>query len=324
MAIYKTAFAPAIFILLVSCSGLKKTQVEATEKYAVATKGISRVPSDIYFRIYQLKAESQTLQLNTLLATNDQTKESIELIKNDYEEKVKFMSIAEEYSTAYMIVEKYATLVLCLINDKYLKEFNKTKTTWQGSFEKMIYRYNTVSVTKIPSSVSNFTANVIQQLGKLKIGQLQKKYLKEAIHTARIPFENICDDFIQLDSLKIKSELTTLPVYLDNNYANFLENVRAYEKQGNNPYLFYNQYTPIYTSWLNQLGELNALSNNTVNVFRKLKTTYAVLEAFIDGNGAKVIPPEIDELMKEYGTLIETYQKFQIRKEKLNAAALTN
>ncbi len=64
----KSAIAICCALVLISCSGLRKSQVTATENFALATKGISRVPADIYFRIHILKAESQTLQLNTLLA----------------------------------------------------------------------------------------------------------------------------------------------------------------------------------------------------------------------------------------------------------------
>lgn len=298
--------------------------MEAAEKYAIATRGISKVPADIYFRIYQLKAESQTLQLNTLLATNDQTVESIQFLKKDYEEKIKFLKIAEAYAVSYQIVEKYASLVLCLVNDRYLKEFTKSKNAWQASFDNMIVKYNKLSVTEIPSSVSSFTASVIREIGKLKIAQLQKKYLKEAISTARMPFENICDDFILLDSLRIRSELINLPTYLDNNYANFLENMRAYELQGNNPFYYYKEYTPLYTGWLSQLDELTLLSESSVKAFRKLRTTYAVLEEFMGQKNAKALPVEIEELMTEYSSLIDTYQKIQTRREKLNAASLVN
>ncbi len=311
-------------LLLYSCTGLKNSQVEATKDFAIATKGISRVPSDIYFRIYQLKSESQTLQLNTILSTNDKGKESIDLLKEDYAEKIKFLKIAEEYSASYMIVEQYANLVMCLLDNSYLKEFSKSKEAWKVSFDRLVRRYNTVSVNKIPSSVSSLTANIIQELGKLRIGQLQKKYLKEAIHVAREPFENICDDYMLLDSLKIKSELANLPGYLDNNYANFLENIRAYEKQGNNPYYYYSQYTPIYSSWLNQVEEITSLSSKTMEAFRKLKTAFGKLEEYVNSNRPGAIPEEINVLMTEYGIMIDTYKSFQNQRVKLNASSLVN
>ena len=318
----KTIIAVFTLSVFYSCSGLKKTQIAATENFAIATKGISRIPSDIYFRIYQLKSESQTLQLNTLLATNDQPKESIKLLKEDYAEKIKFIEIADAYSTSYQIVEKYASLVMCLLSESYLKEFSKSKDSWQGSFEGLIKKYNHVAVTKIPPSVGNLTASIIQELGRLRIAQLQKKYLKEAIHTARKPFENICDDFILLDSLKIKSELNNLPEYLDNNYANFLENIRAYEKQGNNPYYYYKEYTPIYSNWLSQINELTVLSANTLQAFRSLKTAYGQLEDYVNTSKPGAMPDAIKILMNDYGVLIETYRKFQYQRDKLNTGAL--
>ncbi len=311
-----------LLLLLASCSPLKKSQVQATEKFALATKGISRIPSDIYFRIYLLKAESQNLQVNTILATNDLASESIQLLKTDYAERLRFMQLAEEYSTAYKIVEEYAALVLSLLRPDYLDEFKKSRILWMAGFDKLVKNYNAVSITKMPSSVSRFTTEVVQAIGKISFGALQKKYLRQAIHTARIPFENICQDFITIDSLKISSELKNLPSHLDNNYANFLENIRAYEKQGNNPYYYFSAYTPIYTNWLTQVGEIQVLSTETVTAFRQLKSTFAVLEAYIDGNGKSSDVPEIDLLMEQYEVLAKTYSTFENRRQKLSAAGL--
>jgi hypothetical protein len=315
-------FAIVLLVFFYSCSGLKNSQIQVAKSFALATKGISKVPTDIYYRIYQLKAESQTLQLNSLLATNDAPKESIQLLKNNYEENAKFIEIAESYSTSYKIVEKYATLVLCLLSETYLKEFNKSKDTWQSSFEGLIKKYNSVAITKIPPSVGNLTASIIQELGQVRIARLQKKYLKEAIYTARKPFENICDDFILLDSLKIKSELANLPDFLDNNYADFLQNIRAYERQGNNPYYYYKEYTPIYSNWLLQINELKTLSANTIKAFRSLKNAYGQLEDYVTAAKASFVPNGIKTLMTDYAALIETYEAFQYKKEKLNADTL--
>lgn len=321
MRINSGIFLIIIFVLS-ACSSLKKSQVQATENFALATKGISRIPSDIYFRIYQLKSESQSLLLSTALSTNNEVNESIQLLKNEYDEKMKFIKIAEEYSAAYLIVEEYATLVLCLLNEDYLRAFEKSKASWQISFDNLIKRYNSVSVKKIPASLGRFTGSVVEEIGKLKIKQLQKRYLKEAIHTSRLPFENICDNFILLDSLKIRGELNNLPAYLDNNYANFLENLRAYEEQGNNPFHFYNTYSPVYFSWLSQLNELDDLSTNTITAFRTLRKTIGILETFIDGNGSQKIPNEIYELMENYAALQNTYQSFQNKREKLDTRGL--
>jgi len=301
---------------------LTKTQVSTTKNFAIATKDISRIPSDIYFRIYQLKAESQTLQLNAILATNDSTKESIQFLKHDYDEKIKFLEIADGYSTSYQIVEKYASLVLCLLDDSYLKEFNKSKDAWQTNFTGLIQKYNQVAVTKIPPSIGSFTSSLINELGQLKIGQLQKKYLRNAIQVARVPFENICEDFILLDSLRLKSELSNLPDYLDNNYANFLENIRAYERQGNNPYNYYKEYSPIYSGWLSQINELNALSTAAVQAFRSLKEGFGKLEEYINESKPGPPPHEIAVLMKDYRALMETYGRFQRQREMLMASSL--
>ena len=297
-------------------------QTSTARNFAIATKDISKIPSDIYFRIYQLKSESQTLQLNALLATNDSAKQSIQFLKNDYAEKISFIEIADAYSTSYQIVEKYASLVLCLLDNSYLKDFTRNKDAWQTNFTGLIHKYNQVAVTKIPPSITNFTSSIISEIGQLRIAQLQKKYLRNAFEIAREPFENICEDFILLDSLKLKSELGNLPDYLDNNYADFLENIRAYERKGNNPYNYYKEYSPIYSGWLSQINELNALATAAVQAFRSLKEGFGKLEEYINESKPGPPPHAIAVLMKDYGELMETYGRFQRQREMLKAASL--
>lgn len=311
----------SICLAFISCSGLKRSQVVATEKFALATKGISRTPSDIYFRISTLKSESQSLQLSSILATNDSSSESIRLLKENHAEQAQFLRLAEEYSTAYFIVEKYTDLVLSLLRTSYMDGFIKSKGAWQSSFDKLVTRYNAVSLRKIPSSVGNFTATVLQQLGRMKLGDLQKKYLLEAIRTAHEPFENICNDFITLDSLKISGELNNLPAYIDNNYASFLENIRGYETGGNNPYFYYNAYSPIYNNWLNEMSEVKLLTRQSMAAFRQLRDSYTELENFVAGNGKTTDLPQIDLLINRYEDLKDTYRRFEYKRSKLTMSA---
>lgn len=310
-----------VLIAMASCSSLKRSQVIATEKFALSVKGICRTPTDIYFRISTLKSESQSLQLSSILATNDSASESIRLLKENHEEQTQFLRLAEEYSTAYFIVEKYTDLVLSLLKTSYMDGFIKSRTGWQGSFDKLVTRYNTVSLRKIPSSVGNFTATLLQQMGKMKLGALQKRYLLEAIKTAHEPFENICNDFITLDSLKISGEIANLPAYIDNNYANFLENIRGYETGGNNPYFYYNAYSPIYNNWLNELNEVKLLTRQSLIAFRQLKDSYNELEQFVAGNGKSSDLPQIDALVQRYEDLKETYRRFDYKRSKLTMSA---
>jgi hypothetical protein len=179
-----------------------------------------------------------------------------------------------------------------------------------------------MAVTKIPSSVGSLTSSIISEMGQLRIAQLQKKYLRSAIQTARAPFENICEDFILLDSLKLRNELANLPNYLDNNYANFLENIRAYEKEGNNPYNYYKEYTPIYSSWLSQINELNELASRTIEAFRSLKTCIGELETYVNASNPGPPPGAFKDLMRIYSDLIGVYSKFRFQREKLIEASL--
>lgn len=304
-------------LLLAACSGLQKTQITATEKFAIATKGISRTPSDIYYRISFLKSESQNLQLSSILATNDSVNGSLALLRENFNEQNEFIKLADQYSTAYYIIEKYTDLVLSLLKTSYMDGFLRSKPGWQSSFDNLVASYNRGSIKKIPSSVGNFTASLLQQIGKMKLGALQKKYLLEAITTAHEPFNNICNDFITLDSLKITSEIQNLPSFIDNNYGNFLENIRAYETGGNNPYYYFNSYTPIYNSWLTQVNEIKVLSSKSILAFRQLKVAYDELETFVSGNGKERPLPQLDELIVKYEDLRDTYRKFDNKRSKL-------
>lgn len=304
-----------------ACSPINKAQVTEAANFAQATKTISRMPADIYFRLYSLKAASQSLQVNSLISTSDDAVESIQLLKSDFAERQQFMQLVEEYSTAYKIVEEYANLVLSLLDQKYLQEFRKQEPTWQLSFDKMIKQYNNASLTKISGSLSRFTAAVVQDIGQLGLKSLQKKYLKQALQEAHIPFLIICEDFIVLDSLKIAGELATMPSHLDNNYANFLENIRAYELKGNNPYNNYTAYSPIYTSWLSQVEEIKVISQRAVAGFRKLRDAYPALQQYIETENNRPVK-EMEALMDQYEKIISTYNKFKNRQLKLSAVEL--
>lgn len=304
-----------------ACSPINKAQVTEATKFAQATKGISRLPADIYFRLYSLKAESQSLQVNSLISTNDNATESINLLKSDFAERQQFIELAEEYSTAYKIVEEYANLVLSLLDQKYLQEFKKAEPTWQLSFDKMIKQYNNASLTKISGSLSKFTASVIMDIGRLSLRSLQKKYLKQALQEAHKPFIIICEDFIVLDSLKIAGELANLPSHLDNNYANFLENIRAYELKGNNPYNNFSAYSPIYTRWLSQVEEIKLISKRAVVGFRELRDAYSPLQKFMEGTGQRPVA-EMEALMDQYEKINSTYNKLKNRQLKLSAVGL--
>ena len=312
-------------LLLYSCAGLKPAQINAVEKYTIVTKGITAIPQEVYRRVYQLRSQSQSLQLSGVIATNEFAKESIEALQLDLNDKIKFINLVDSFAYAYKIVGKYADLVHSLLSQSYLKEFSKNKKEWQSSFDGLVKTYNTASVkrtppaTKIPPSVGSVVANVINELGSAKIKSLQKKYLKQAISTAREPFEGICDDFLNTDMPKIRKELVELPSFINANYKDFLNNIKAYEtKQGNNPYNYYKLYLPIYLNWQIQLSELNILVNQLEICIRSLRNSYGVLDSYIGlEKVGKDIPPALQQLDTDYYTLLETITKFADAREKL-------
>jgi hypothetical protein len=324
-SLIKAGTAIAVISLLVSCSTLKPAQINAVEKYAIVTKGISTIPSDIYFRVYQLRSQAQSIQLSGVIATNESERESIEALQTDFNDKFKFLDLVDSFSYAYRIVGNYADMVRSLINESYLKEFTKHKKEWQSSFDGLVTTYNAACVkrmppsTKIPSSVGNIVSNVIQEIGSLKIKSLQKKYLKAAISTAREPFEGICDDFLNTDIPKIRKELDGLPSFINENYKDFLNHLKVYEsQQGNNAYNYYRSYIPIYSNWQLQLKELNILVNKLSDCILSLRNGYGVLEAYISTeNSNSETPAELKKLDSDYVILLETIARFSDARERL-------
>ena len=110
-SLIKAGTAIAVISLLVSCSTLKPAQINAVEKYAIVTKGISTIPSDIYFRVYQLRSQAQSIQLSGVIATNESERESIEALQTDFNDKFKFLDLVDSFSYAYRIVGKCADMV---------------------------------------------------------------------------------------------------------------------------------------------------------------------------------------------------------------------
>jgi hypothetical protein len=326
---YYTQLKSCIYIyiicLLFSCASLKPSQINAVEKYTAVTKGISAIPPDVYNRVYQLRSQTQTLQLSGVIATNESAPESIEALQLDLNDKLKFLDLVDSFAYAYKIVGKYADLVHCLISESYLKDFTKNKNEWQSSFDGLVKTYNAAcakripSPTKIPPSVGSIAANIIKELGSAKIKSLQKKYLSAAIITARKPFEGICDDFLNTDIPKIEKELTALPSFINENYKDFLNNLKAYElKQGNSPYNYYKLYLPIYLNWQVQFRELNALVNQLSVCILSLRNSYGVLENYITSVKVnKDIPAELLQLENDYFSLLNTIAKFSEARERL-------
>jgi hypothetical protein len=311
--------------LLFSCVGLKTSQVNAVEKYTIVTKGISAIPPDVYNRVYQLRSQTQTLQLSGVIATNESARESIDALQLDLADKLKFLDMVDSFAFAYRIVGKYADLVHCLISESYLKDFTKNKKQWQSSFDGLVTTYNAScskripQPTRIPPSVGSIAANIINELGSAKIKSLQKKYLKAAVSTARKPFEGICDDFLNTDIPKIEKELAELPLFVNENYKDFLNNLKAYEtKQGNSPFNYYRSYLPIYLNWQVQLRELNTLVKQLHTCILSLRNSYGALEDFISNDKAgNEIPAEIVQLDADYLSLLDTIAKFSEARERL-------
>ena len=137
-----------LVIFLLSCSGLKKdASYLAIEKFSSSAKGLSAVPPELYFRIYQLRAQTQTLQLSGMIATNELAKESIEALQLDLNDKIKLLDMADSFGSAYRIMYLYAEMLQAVADPVYLDDFSKNKKEWETSFTVLVKTYNTAGGT---------------------------------------------------------------------------------------------------------------------------------------------------------------------------------
>ncbi len=313
-----------ILFTLSCCTGIKPIAITAVEKYSTVAGGLSALPPKLYNRAYQLRMQTQTLQLSALIATNPSSKESIAALQTDLNDKLQFLAMADSFGYAYQIMGKYAELLHAIISPVYLKDFVKNKKEWETSFTTLLKTYTTTTGEKLPAtafnnSIGGFTAELIKQLGSGKIKTLQKKYLKAAITNARISFEAICDNFLTADIPKISNELRALPGFIDENYKDFLNNIQAYEnKQGNNPYNYYKLYLPLYLNWQLELRELNTLAQQLTVCFSSLRNAYAQVEyCIINSDTITELPKELTVLESEYNLLVSTISKFSASRERV-------
>jgi hypothetical protein len=332
--LYLGMFTPAYFFkysniaflssFLTSCAGLKPAQVTAIEKYSTVLKGLSASPPDIYNRVYQLRAQTQTLQLSSLIATNQSAKESIEALQLDLNDKLKFINMVDSFSAAYKIMGMYAQMLQAVVSPVYLKDFSKNKKEWETSFTVLAKTYYTTSghlpvASPLNTSLGGITAAIIKSIGSVKIKTLQKKYLISAITAAQVSVKTICDDFITIDIPRIKSELSVLPSFINENYKDFLNNIQVYEsKQGNNPYNYYKLYLPVYLNWQLELKELNTLLQQLDICFRSLRQTCSILNEYLtDNNVTNTIPGELLILENNYLLLKNTLIKFSDARDRV-------
>jgi hypothetical protein len=313
-----------IFLFTLSCcTGIKPLAVTAVEKYSTVAGGLSTLPPKLYNRAYQLRMQTQTLQLSAVIATNSSAKESIAALQTDLNDKLQFLDMVDSFGYAYQIMGKYAELLHAIISPVYLKDFVKNKKEWETSFNVLLKTYSTTGqklpATAFNNSVGGFTAELIKQLGLGKIKTLQKKYLKAAVTNARISFEAICNNFLTVDIPKISNELQALPNFIDENYKDFLNNIQAYEnKQGNNPYNYYKLYLPLYLNWQLELRELNTLARQLTTCFKSLRDTYAQFEYCIThADTIRELPKELTALEAEYNLLTNTISKFSAARERV-------
>ena len=319
----KTCACSFLLCHLLACSGLKKSQVAVVEKFSGIAKGLSAAPADLYYRVYQLRAQTQTLQLSGVIATNESAKESIEVLQLALNDKLQFLDMVDSFGNAYKIMYLYSEMLQAVANPGYLKDFSKNKKEWETSFNVLVKTYNTASghvaaTTPLNNSLGSITAAIIKAAGSAKIKTLQKKYLKTALTHAQAPFEAICDNFINTGIPRIRNELAALPPFINENYKDFLNNLQAYEtKQGNNPFNYYRHYLPVYLNWQLELKELNTLMQQLDSCFRSLRNACSMLNnCLAAGNKTTAVPPELTLLEDNYSALKITLAKFSEAREK--------
>jgi len=110
-----------------------------------------------------------------------------------------------------------------------------------------------------------------------------------------------------------------LPSFINENYKDFLNNLKVYEtKQGNSPYTYYKLYLPIYLNWQIQLRELSNLVTELRTCIQSLRNAYGALDDFVSAaNAGNEMPKEIIQLDKDYLSLLNTIAKFSDARDRL-------
>ncbi len=319
---FKLVYVLVLILAVQGCSTLKPAQVQATEKYARVAIGVSKVPADLYARLYKLRNEAQTLQVSTFMATGTNSSESVDYLTKDFESQQSFLSLSRQYATAYRIVEQYGELVLSLVNPQYQKRFEESKVLWLSGFDKLLTKYNSLAQKQIPVALGTFTRTLVGEIGRVSYGRLQKKYLLQTLQMASEPLQRISEDYQAIDSIKIARELQALPKTLQSCYINFLDNARSLQNNGNDPYTLHTAYVPMYQGWLTELADVRVISEKELKAIKKLQSTYANLVAIVSGSTDAIHYAEIENLMLAYGELAEGYEFIDKRNQLLDTKSL--
>ncbi len=304
---------------IVSCSSIKPNQIVMAENYATVIKGVSTVPEEIYFRMYQLKSQSQQVQLSGLISTSNKSAEMMEYMEQGFIDRLSFLNLVDSIADAHKIVTKYSEFLLALIDKDHLNKFSLHKKEWQSSFDLLTSRYNSNSLKtnpkfiSIPPETSGLVASIINEIGSKKIKSLQNKYLFSAIAQANGLLKNIYQNFLKFDIPRLHAEMNEMPSYVKENFQDFLTNINAYEKSaGQNPYNYYKYYMPIYNNWQLQIREAGILINKMEYCINNLVASLDVFEqAMKDNVSPDDLPPEIEKLNKSFADLNDTQARFE-------------
>lgn len=324
MWLFKTCtmrFSPLVLLLffIYSCAGVRKTELDAIAKFATATHGISKTPTDLYLRVNQIKNESDLLQQSTLIAQNDSIDYTMSILRQHFDNQVRVMNTAEQSSNAYRVLERYAQLLLLLSAPDYLKEFIVAKEAWQQSFDSLLVTYDKVAATPLPASLGKFCGELVAVCGKKRLQYLQRRFLKSAIQNGAAPITEISMLYTSGQGRALGKEIEYLEQYVAANFRDFLENVKLYEDAtGINPYNYYNQYLPIYIGWLHQIREMKAVHAETMKAFTNLGPAIVqVQSAFRKKDQLQQLLAQCKLLYFDYLSIAGTYKKFEAERAAL-------
>lgn len=316
-------FSTCIYLLLCllcSCAGVRKSELDAIAKFATATHGISKAPTDLYLRVNRIKSESDLLQKSTLIAQDSNINNTMNNLRQHFTDQVQVMNTAEQSSNAYKVLERYAQLLLLLSAPDYLKEFIVEKEAWQKSFDSLVVTYGKIATTPLPPSLGKFCGELVGVCGKKRLQYLQRRFLKGAIQNGAFPITEISMLYTSAQGRVLGNEIDGLEEYVSTNFRDFLENVKLYEdSNGINPYNYYNQYLPMYISWLHEIREMKAVHAETMKAFSSLGPAVAQVQAaFRKKDQLPQLVNQCKLLYFDYLSIAGTYQKYQEERKALS------
>ena len=291
-----------------SCSTLQNPHKQNVKAFAVAAKGLSLAPGELYQNVSDYRHELRTIESATLFTTD----KVIPRLNAILETKRAFEKNAAQVKGAGLLIVSYTECLLALVDDGYYKNLNAGSKDLSLQLTAALSTYNKSFNKQLPVSVGGFLGLVVNQIGSVKLKQLQKKYLKEFVTNGSFIINDVCDYFTNEMALSLQNEMSSLDKQFENVMSNFYDNIEQYQRKHDvNPFDYLKNYNPLYLRLKEKLTDLHLMQTNTIAAMQQVKTTHELLKTSVDSNLSKELGPKLNELYAAMQDMKMAYLKLK-------------